>query len=54
MTESDLDLVVLGGGGHVGMPLSLSFADAGLRVGIFDTNAATLERIAAGEKTTGT
>jgi UDP-N-acetyl-D-mannosaminuronic acid dehydrogenase len=45
----DLDLVVLGGGGHVGLPLSLAFAKAGLRVGIYDTNPATLERIAAGE-----
>jgi UDP-N-acetyl-D-mannosaminuronic acid dehydrogenase len=45
----DLDLVVLGGGGHVGLPLSLAFADAGLRVGIYDTSQATLDRIAAGE-----
>jgi UDP-N-acetyl-D-mannosaminuronic acid dehydrogenase len=45
----DLDVVVLGGGGHVGLPLSLAFADAGLRVGIYDTNQATLDRIAAGE-----
>ena len=29
---ADLDLVVLGGGGHVGLPLSLVFAQAGLRV----------------------
>ena len=46
---ADLDLVVLGGGGHVGLPLSLAFAQAGLRVGIYDTNPATLELIAAGE-----
>jgi UDP-N-acetyl-D-mannosaminuronic acid dehydrogenase len=45
----DLDLVVLGGGGHVGLPLSLAFARAGLRVGIYDTNEATLERIRRGE-----
>jgi UDP-N-acetyl-D-mannosaminuronic acid dehydrogenase len=45
----DLDVVVLGGGGHVGLPLSLTLADAGLRVGIYDTNQATLDRIAAGE-----
>ena len=32
----ELDVVVLGGGGHVGLPLSLAFADAGLRVGIYD------------------
>ncbi len=46
---TDLDVVVLGGGGHVGLPLSLAFAQAGLRVGIYDSNQATLDRIAAGE-----
>jgi UDP-N-acetyl-D-mannosaminuronic acid dehydrogenase len=50
MTEPrDLDVVVLGGGGHVGLPLSLAFAKAGLCVGIYDTNQATLDRIAAGQ-----
>jgi UDP-N-acetyl-D-mannosaminuronic acid dehydrogenase len=44
-----LDVVVLGGGGHVGLPLSLVFAKAGLRVGIYDINQSTLDRIAAGE-----
>ena len=47
MTSHDLDVVVLGGGGHVGLPLSLSLAKAGLRVGVYDTNRATLERISA-------
>jgi UDP-N-acetyl-D-mannosaminuronic acid dehydrogenase len=47
--RSNLDVVVLGGGGHVGLPLSLAFAEAGLRVGVFDTNQATLDRLAAGE-----
>ena len=46
---ADLDVVVLGGGGHVGLPLSLAFAKARLRVGIYDTNQPTLDRIAAGE-----
>src|SRR5262245_7736120 len=45
----DLDVVLLGGGGHVGLPLSLAFAKAGLRVGIYDINQETLDRIAAGE-----
>ena len=45
----DLDVVVLGGGGHVGLPLSLTLAEAGLRVGIYDTSQATLDRIADGE-----
>jgi UDP-N-acetyl-D-mannosaminuronic acid dehydrogenase len=49
VTGSELDLVVLGGGGHVGLPLSLAFADAGSRVGIYDINETTLARIAAAE-----
>ena len=49
MSDLDLDVVVLGGGGHVGLPLSLAFAAGGLRVGVFDTNLATLERIGRGE-----
>jgi UDP-N-acetyl-D-mannosaminuronic acid dehydrogenase len=50
MTESntDLDVVVLGGGGHVGLPLSLVLADTGMRVGVYDTNPVTLMRVAAG------
>ena len=43
------DVVVVGGGGHVGLPLSLVFARAGLRVGIYDTSQATVERITRGE-----
>jgi UDP-N-acetyl-D-mannosaminuronic acid dehydrogenase len=46
---SELDVVVLGGGGHVGLPLSLAFAQAGLRVGIYDISQPALDRIAAGE-----
>jgi UDP-N-acetyl-D-mannosaminuronic acid dehydrogenase len=46
---TELDLVVLGGAGHVGLPLSLAFARAGLRVGIYDISQPALDRIAAGE-----
>jgi UDP-N-acetyl-D-mannosaminuronic acid dehydrogenase len=46
---ADLDVVVVGGGGHVGLPLSLTFAAAGLCVGVYDTNEATLERIGRGQ-----
>ena len=45
----DIDVVVLGGGGHVGLPLSLTLAKAGLCVGILDTNENTLARIGRGE-----
>ncbi|HEV3232562.1 MAG TPA: NAD(P)-binding domain-containing protein, partial [Candidatus Dormibacteraeota bacterium] len=41
--------MVVGGCGHVGLPLALAFADAGLEVGIFDVDAAKLARVAAGE-----
>jgi UDP-N-acetyl-D-mannosaminuronic acid dehydrogenase len=44
----DLDVVVLGGAGHVGLPLSLSFAQSGLRVGIYDISQTALDRIATG------
>ncbi len=47
--HAELDLVVLGGGGHVGLPLSLAFAEAGLKVGVYDTNQTTLDRIGSGE-----
>ncbi len=46
---SPLDIVVLGGAGHVGLPLSLAFVNSGLRVGIFDIDGAAIERIAQGE-----
>jgi UDP-N-acetyl-D-mannosaminuronic acid dehydrogenase len=47
--EPDLDLVVLGGGGHVGLPLALAFADSGWRVGVFDIDRNALDRIGRGE-----
>jgi UDP-N-acetyl-D-mannosaminuronic acid dehydrogenase len=43
-----LDLVVVGGCGHVGLPLALSFADAGLSVGIYDIDAEAVRQVSAG------
>ena len=48
-SNANLDVVVLGGGGHVGLPLSLSLADAGLRVGVYDLSDETLASIGRGE-----
>lgn len=45
----DLDLVVVGGAGHVGLPLSLAFASTGLRVGIYDIDPQAVSRIRGGE-----
>ena len=43
------DVCVVGGGGHVGLPLSLALADAGLRVCVYDINEGTIARIERGE-----
>jgi UDP-N-acetyl-D-mannosaminuronic acid dehydrogenase len=43
------DVCVIGGGGHVGLPLALTFADSGFRTVVYDTNAATVARIRRGE-----
>src|SRR5947209_1209304 len=44
-----LDLVIVGGCGHVGLPLALSFADVGRRVGIYDIDTAKLDRVRQGQ-----
>jgi len=49
LPDADLDVVVIGGAGHVGLPLSLAFAAAGLRVGISDLAEAALETIRRGQ-----
>src|SRR5262245_29286807 len=49
VADQDLDLVVLGGGGHVGLPLALTFADSGWRVGIYDIDQPKLDQIGRGE-----
>ncbi len=46
--KAELDLVVVGGAGHVGLPLALAFAESGIRVGIFDRAAETLAALARG------
>ncbi|MGI8869087.1 MAG: nucleotide sugar dehydrogenase [Mycobacteriales bacterium] len=39
------DIAVVGGGGHVGLPLSIALADRGATVLISDTDTATVDRI---------
>lgn len=43
------DVCIVGGAGHVGLPMALSFANAGSRVQIYDINKETLATIASGE-----
>ena len=43
-----LDVVIVGGCGHVGLPLALSLADSGYRVGIDDIDVAKIEQVRSG------
>ena len=45
----DADLTVVGGAGHVGIPLVLAFAEAGLTVNVNDLNESVLATLAAGQ-----
>jgi UDP-N-acetyl-D-mannosaminuronic acid dehydrogenase len=42
------DVVVVGGAGHVGLPIAIAFASRGLRVAIFDVNEAAVASISCG------
>ena len=43
------DLTVVGGAGHVGIPLVLAFAEAGMTVNVNDLNEATLATLRSGK-----
>ena len=47
--EFTSDVAIVGGCGHVGLPLGIALADAGLRVVLFDTNATVVDRVGAGK-----
>ena len=44
----ELDLVIVGGCGHVGLPLALALADCGYRVGINDIDEKKIEEVEGG------
>lgn len=46
--EKKYDVVVVGGAGHIGIPLSLVMADRGLRTLILDINQAAMDELQAG------
>ena len=43
------DVVVMGGCGHVGLPMAIAFADRGLDVGIYDINEDAVKLVVSGE-----
>ncbi len=44
-----LDVVVVGGAGHVGLPLSIAFAERGLTVAIYDVSDRAVTAISSGQ-----
>jgi len=42
------DLCIIGGAGHVGLPLGVAFANAGVKTVLCDINRASLEKIRRG------
>jgi UDP-N-acetyl-D-mannosaminuronic acid dehydrogenase len=47
--QFDRDVVVIGGCGHVGLPLAIAFAARGARVGIYDVSEAAVATVNAGQ-----
>jgi UDP-N-acetyl-D-mannosaminuronic acid dehydrogenase len=46
--DFELDAVIIGGCGHVGLPLALALADRGALVGIYDVSEAAVRTVSAG------
>jgi UDP-N-acetyl-D-mannosaminuronic acid dehydrogenase len=46
--QRPIDLCIVGGAGHVGLPLGIAFAGKGLRVVLYDRDEATLELLRQG------
>jgi UDP-N-acetyl-D-mannosaminuronic acid dehydrogenase len=43
------DVVVIGGCGHVGLPLAIAFADRGAQVAVYDINADAVAQVSGGQ-----
>ncbi len=47
-SDFDYDVVVVGGAGHVGLPLAIAFADRGAKVQIYDVSNTSVELVNRG------
>ncbi len=47
--ETTYDLCIIGGAGHVGLPLGVAFANCGVKVVLLDINRGALEKIRSGK-----
>jgi len=50
--SNDSDVVIMGGAGHVGLPLGIALARSGLRTVLYDTNKESLATILSGKTPT--
>lgn len=48
MEKFNNDICIIGGGGHIGLPLGVAFANTGLKVILLDLNEAILKKINSG------
>lgn len=49
MNDKKYDIIIIGGLGHVGLPLGIAFADKGLSVCLYDVDKKKAEQVEAGE-----
>jgi len=49
ISDGSIDVTVVGGCGHVGLPLAIAFADRGLRSVAYDINSVAVEHVNGGE-----
>jgi UDP-N-acetyl-D-mannosaminuronic acid dehydrogenase len=49
MKKNSYDICIVGGLGHVGLPLGISFADSGKRVVLYDINQKTIDIVSQGK-----
>src|ERR1700749_2101089 len=46
--QFDRQVVVIGGGGHVGLPLAIAFADRGAKVGLYHISESAVQTVNSG------
>ncbi len=48
MNKNDYDICIIGGCGHVGLPLGMAFADKGKKVALYDINKSSIDLVNKG------
>ena len=46
--QKSYDICIVGGCGHVGLPLGMAFADRGQNVALYDINESVIEKVNRG------